>query len=369
LFPSLKLAALASQKIDGNVYQVRLHYFGGLGKEEHLQNQPDLSVVNVIRRFFTAIFINPENAPIDDCVRRARSLYITVRTKTPVKTGPGKSDRSTDAGATMEYEESIIACINFALLENCHGFYINWLATSNEHVSAKRYGHDMAFLTAGLSWQRNSLALFLIRTVNIAVISHHRVMETISHNFNIVLQARTASEEVSARFYQAVGFEEGGSVESTRDLINKVYVGFDEELKMAEQSRTDYIHFIWNEEDIVIFKNVTGRIGKNKSLSRPLNQLFPQLQDPPLGKDEKRSPFKPDFSFPFLFKRNHFMLLATNLECLYLPFHNGADMTNYISPNTAVVGNACTDIEEKNRKKMASAAWLDDRCMDFFVRW
>jgi hypothetical protein len=306
-------------------------------------------------------------------------LYVTVRSKWTSKQPTGKS---TEEGPSSDYPESIVACINFALI-GINGFYINWLATSNEDVSARKYGEDMAFLCKGGSWQRNSFALFLIKAVNLAVISHHHVINAVTRNYNILLQARTSPEEISARFYLAIGFEEGGSVESTRELNNEVYVGFHEQLQKATESHTDYIHFIWNADDIVIFKNVTGKIGRNKSFLRSLNQIFPSLEieDPPevetsskqskkKKKKKKKSPFKADISFPFTYKRNHLMLLATNLEFLYLPFTRDVDMMDCITPNVSVLGNQCTDIQERNRLRMGSeAAWLDDRCMDFFIRW
>jgi hypothetical protein len=145
LFTSLKLEALARQQVDSNVYQVRLRYFGGLGKVERLRNLLDLPVVDVIRHFFTGIFNNPENGPIDDCVCRARSLYVTVRSKFPLKPVPGTTDKPTDKGGdSVPYNESIVACINFALLGD-NGFYINWLATSNEDISPRNMARTLLF--------------------------------------------------------------------------------------------------------------------------------------------------------------------------------------------------------------------------------
>jgi hypothetical protein len=364
LFTSIKLAALAGITIGSKLYQLRVRYFGGIGDTRDPsvgRNSSDLEVVDHIRKFYTAIFSNPEREPVDDCVRRARTLYVTARSIKPVRSLPKRGETKTEEEPV--YEETIVSCINFALLGD-EGFYVNWLATSNEDVSQKKYGDEVFLLCKAESWQRHQLATFLLKAVNVAVITRLRNVDKLSSKYNIVLQARSTPTDHADRFYLAIGFDEGGYMESVQDLATEVFAGFDKLLEQAQQSFRDYIHFIWGCPDIVVFKNSTGKLSKNKSLSRGYANLFPELTEKKDSSDEYL------FQFPFIASRFELMVLATQLEFFYLPFRPGSDMMEFISPLTTGFGRAYTDLTKRDRERFQDKeGWLTDQCIDFLLGW
>jgi hypothetical protein len=365
IFTSKKLAALSQIQIGKETYQLRLRYFGGMGERT---DPSDAAVINNIAQFFKVIFNDPEWKSVNDCVRRARSLFVTARNKNPMKAPPPSSleevGSSTILPSEPVYEETIISCINFALL-NDKGFYVNWLGTSNENITKQKYGDELLLLTkGGSSWQRHHLATFLLKAVNLAVIGRLRNFKKLSSSYNIVLQARATAEENAAKFYLAIGFDEGGYVESVPDLAAEVFEDFDSLLTKAETSNTDYIHFIWGSPDIVMFKNSTGKLSKSRTLSRSYMTLFPELTEV----SDQNDPYH--FIAPFSATRLHLMILSTDLEFFYLPFCHGLDMTDFILPSSTGLGRHYTNLTTRDRSKFVDkGGWLTDQCVDLLLGW
>ena len=372
---SLKFAMLAEQKLPDQSYQFKLRYFAGLGSNVVKdRSQPDqissVLVARGIKRFFTSVFNNPENTPIEDCVARARSLYITVKSHTPAKGGKGtksskvmpletKSAKHDDAVDSPD--ETIIACINFALMEG-KGMYVNWLATSNEIINPRKYGPDLLLLCQNQTWQHRHLALFLLKAAHVSVVLHSRLNNTLTNKFHIVLQARTSPSENSAHFYGKVGFEEGGIVEQESQVDIMVFPGFASILNNAASSTTDYIHFIWDTEDIVIFKNSTGTFGKLRSFSKQVDRSFSSV-DHVGGKHTA-------FSVPFAFVREHLQLLAQQLEFFFLPFQPGVDMDDFIMPTRSYSSRETTSLNERAVESIKKHnGWLTDEAIDLYSRW
>jgi len=260
----------------------------------------------------------------------------------------------------LETDETIIACINFARMED-HGFYVNWLATNNHRIDSKKYGADFGFLCQDGTWQRRGFALFLLRVANLAVISNLRLSGKVTNNYHIVLQARTGGKEVAAKFYSRVGFEEGEVAEQESKLAEQVFPAFADVLQKASNSTSDYIHFIWESDDLSIFKNSTGTFGKIKTFSRRYNKLFEALEV---------QPDQYSFNFPFSAIRNHLMLLASNLDLFFLPFRNDADMHDFIHPSHVYAFADSVVVTNKEKRLVAQdGGWLNDQCIDFFTRW
>ncbi len=385
----LRFATLAQQRLSGGKdgpYQFRVRYFAGVMTAGNLENKnstasrshPDLKVAKFIKNFLTSIFNNPDNAPIDDCTRRARSLYITVRSpsilaknknkinstkgktkKASSKKGNGDDDEG-DNEALDADQESIICCLNFALMGS-RGFFVNWIATSNEEVNPRKYGEPLMTVLTDRSFQNRHLASFLMKLANLCVLLHLRSENTLSPNYHIVLQARTAgNDNKAAKFYHRIGFEEGGQVETRSDLPKEVFPGFEDVLDLADSSHTDYIHFIWDSEDISIFTNKTGTFQKIRSSSSP---HFRPLAD---QGEEARD----NFVFPFSVVRQQIMILAGGLDFFFLPFGKGVSMHDFITPNDVVSAIHTTAIEKKDRDCVSDpSGWLSANCIDFIIRW
>ena len=377
LCTSMRIAALAKQKLKDGRYQFRLRYFSGLrGRDSDRQRleskHPSMKVVKLIKQFYTSIFLNPENEPIETCTRNARSLYITVRSVPPeqkTKSGKtrskaGKKTTATTTTAIPE-EETIIACLNFALMDG-HGFFVNWLATSNETINDKKFGEELVFLCGGegTTWQRRHIGLFLLKAANLAVLSHLQLTERLTPNYNIILQARNDGVENADKFYTGIGFVEGDSIQQISALDTQVFNGFERVLDMGKKSNTDYIHFIWNHDDIVVFTNTTGILGKKeRSFSKLYRKSFQQVADP------RKKLEKNHVVFPFAAIRSHLLLLASNIDLMFLPFRKGVDMNDFIQPSMAVTSAQNVALSIKDIDLYKKGSWLNGRCIDFISRW
>ena len=371
---SYKFASLALHKMQNGLPQLRLRYFAGLGDNDKKdRSKPemiaDIRLAKGIRSFFTQVFNNPENTPIEDCVNHARSLYITAKTFVP---RPGKPknitpDQQASAAEALKQEvppdETIVACLNFACMGN-HGFWVNWLAVSNEVIASRKYGAALNLLTGVHgTWQRRNFAVFLLKVAHLSVLSHLRLMGEYSSSYCIALQARTASSENAPKFYTSVGFEEGDIVETDSQLSASVFEEFPTILRKAEDSPTDYIHFIWESNDICIFKNTTGTFGKSVAFLRRLRKNYLSVK---FGEyDGEKS-----FSFPFAAIREHLMFLATNLELFFLPFRPKTDLNEFITPNQIFHNELTTHLIERDMGYIKDeSGWLNDSLIDFYIRW
>lgn len=373
---SMKFASIAQHKMRKDKhYQFRLRYFGGVGDQgsENLtdRNNPSLEVADVIRKFFTSIFNHPEAENIDLCVRRARSLFITAKTLLKPR-GRGQNldlDREGEqpskvesSGGLIDCEEEIIACINFALLDG-HGFFVNWLGTTNEPVTPKKYGDDLKVLCGPLgNFQHRHFALFLMKAVNFAVMTHLRLKNALSSDYIIVLQARVARNESGPHFYTNIGFEEVGPVENESTLEKETYPGFPKMLEDSKSSATDLMHFIWHADDICVFRNTTGTFGRIQSFSKRFKISYDEI-DFSAQSDE--------FKFPFHIARRNIMLLACNLDFFFLPFDGTIQKEEeYIEPNSSYTDGLTTTITKRERLLIKKKGmWLNDECIDFYIRW
>ena len=374
---SLKFAALATNKVADGSYQLRLRYFAGLGNDDMKdRSSPEQAaavlVAKGIKRFFTSIFNNPENAPIEECVSRSRSLYITVKSS-PHKATPDKSQSSEvppeelvssstmlKPTASSAADETIVACINFSIMDGGHGFFVNWLATSNEEINQRKYGTSLQVVCANGTWQRRHLALFLLKAAHVSVILHLRMAGSLQDQYHIVLQARTSAKEKSAHFYTKVGFEEGGVIDKESELSSAVFSQFPTVLETASKSNTDYMHWIWDTEDICVFKNSSGSFGDLRSFAKRLKSSFPKI----VTSDTL------SVTVPFALSREHYVLLSYQLEFFLLPFQKNADHQGFIMPNRLYDGGHFTLLNDRALKSIRrNAGWLTDEAIDLYIRW
>jgi hypothetical protein len=262
-------------------------------------------------------------------------------------------------------EETIIAAVNFSKLGNS-GFFVNWLATSNEDVHSYKYGDSTSFLCKGKMWQRRGLSLLLLRLANLSVLSHLRQTNAQFENgYNIVLQARASADEPAARFYHSINFDEGGPISSISELDNSVFHGFRTLLEAAEKSTTDYVHFIFDDHDIVVFVNSTGNICKKKTYSSRYAKEYPSAT--PLSK--KTLPY---VRFPFAARRDHLLLLSSGLEFFNLPFNADvqSNLDGFLEASTHVPSGDSVPIYEREVQVMSKdKSYLTDVCIDFLFRW
>jgi hypothetical protein len=374
---SLKFMSLAEQTMPDGSFQFRLRYFAGLGpgslkrdRGDDPSYKGDVLVSKGIRQFLTSVFNNPENAPIEDCVAKARSLYITA--KSCPKAAKGKKKSSLLAALAQaqqedqpqdeaEGEETIIACINFAKIAD-RGMFVNWLATSNETISMRKYGQALSLVCVeGLTWQRRNLALFLLKAAHLSVMMHLRFSNLLRDDYCILLQARTAASEHAARFYVQVGFDEGDIISSRTQLATAAFEDFPKLLDQAADSTSDYIHFIWESDDICLFKNSTGTFGKvrRRWIPQAFNTKFEEVT-----KQHSDSLF----TFPFAFIRQHLLVIASQLDLFFLPFRDDCDLSDFIEPNEAFNHRMATYLNERDVEKVRSG-WITDAGIDFFIRW
>jgi hypothetical protein len=145
------------------------------------------------------------------------------------------------------------------------------------------------------------------------------------------------------------------------ELNEQAFDGFFKVLSDAAVSLTDYIHYIFNGVDIVVYRNTTGKF-KKPNLN--FNKEYESITAKPSSKDAL-------FEFPFSLARSHFMILAQRLEFFFLPFHVNTPMGDHIRKNYAQ--NDTLEFSESDFKRIAkpegSSGWLSDRCVDFMTRW
>ena len=140
---SMRFAAVAEQKMGKTEeYQLSLNYFAGYQEKTKTPYPEDEAVAQCLEDFFVCIFSHPEHENIARSVRRSRSLFITAKSfKDPSKKKKNKKKKlplASDREAEPP-EETVVACLNFALIPG-HGFFVNWLATSDEKIDASKYG-------------------------------------------------------------------------------------------------------------------------------------------------------------------------------------------------------------------------------------
>jgi hypothetical protein len=132
-----------------------------------------------LKQFLQSIFSKEEHQHISESIERAHSLYITAKSIFP-KTGKRKKELEkgddvacdeTEYPTESEHDETIVACLNFALMDKC-GFFINWLAVSKEVISNRKYGVAMEVASVDQLWGRRHFGLFLIRVANLAVLTN-----------------------------------------------------------------------------------------------------------------------------------------------------------------------------------------------------
>ena len=373
ILTSVKLAALAESKITDSMFRLKLRYFSGLplGHKdvEPPRGDPNTKVVQFIKRFFSKKFSNPDNDSIETCVRRARLLYITAAT-----------EKSLDNG---EREETIVAAVNFASM-GPYGMYVNWLATSDEPITQKKYGEKFEIEAGGGSWQHRNFAQFLLKLANLSIVQNMgKFASDLAHGEFIncvVLQARTDSVEKAHKFYRQIGFEECGFYDQDTELSKHVFKDFPDVLKLAEHSNRDFIHFIRDLEknpDLAIFKNTTGLLVKERGRQRQLTERF---------RDVKFLTEPGSFSFPFSSKREHLMLLASGLDFYFLPFQNDEDINEFLQPNNMYSQHSIVTVQRRDRECLinkwlgprysnsslapSNPGWeLTDPTIDFFARW
>jgi hypothetical protein len=198
-----------------------------------------------------------------------------------------------------------------------------------------------------------------MKAAHFAVVMHLRLEKALSPDNCIVLQARVAAKEESAKFYQHIGFEEVGAIDDDPTLRSQIFESFPTLLADAHESKTDCIHFIRNQEDICLFKNDTGSFGRIHSFSRRFGKIS-------FSTDDKYISETTDISFPFAIQRRNLMLLSSNLYFFFLPYRDNAHMDDFIEPNRSI-----TIIAERERAilRKKTPAWLNDECIDFYIRW
>ena len=357
---SPKVGVFAHQKMRDETFQFQLRYFAGVKKGNE---SPDaIKEGDYIKGFFNSIFNEPEREHINQCVDCARSLYITAKTmKYTQKAPPGEPRHFSEV-------ENIICCINFALIGTNRGFFVNWLATSKEYpIRTETYGNDFSpILPLDKSWFRKSFATFLMKAVHYAVATHLQLSRQLyASKYNIVLQARVAPEERSGKFYHDINFDEVGFLLSETDLNEYVFPGFFNIMDTAKTSNSDYIHFIWNgeEEDIAVFKNTSGRLGKS---NRPKHRLEKIKSYSPIEKTYKGYCLQ----FPFLIQRKNIFLLATELEFFFLPFKVEAELDAFITASQSYNDGHAVWISETEKAIMAKATgWVNSHSINFYINW
>jgi len=262
-------------------------------------------------------------------------------------------------------EEVIIACVNFAVTEE-RGFFVNWLHTSEEKITHDAYDSEIHILCGGETWQRKHLGLFLIKLVNLAVMTKLQWEGKLNQDYTIMLQAHTSGKQNGPKFYLSLGFVEGDIVDVDSVLERETYPGFSDILERARTSTNDYIHFIFSEE-LTVFKNVTGTFGSNKSYAVQYKNAgkFPELaEDTMVGRDVT------SFHFPFAFKRTWFMILSMDLDFFFLPFTVETEMYDYIQANSVFNDNHKVVVSQRDAALLKDkTGWLEDTTIDFLIRW
>ena len=158
------------------------------------------------------------------------------------------------------------------------------------------------------------------------------------------------------------GFEEGGVIGSKSELATAVFPEFETVLDRAQESTSDYIHFIWDTEDICLFKNTTDTFGSLQSFSKKLNKSFPSIKSD--------SNFEMKFVIPFAAVREHLLLLTCQLDFFLLPFQDGVDLTDFIIPTRFFSGHQQTILNARAIKSVAKDdGWLTDEAIDFLTSW
>jgi hypothetical protein len=296
-------------------------------------------------------------------------LFVTAKIHRPLKDKNKKgcqkdSNFEAISKTLLDGEERIVSCINFALLGD-RGIFVNWLTTSNEKITSALYGKELEFLCDGGTWQRRHLALFLMKTVNLAVITHLRSEKLLNDDeYYILLQARADKDEQGHIFYNQIGFDEFGSIDNAGELEKEAFHGCGQLVTAGEKSDTDFIHFMYGIEELLLFKNSTGTFGKLRSFSeryKEMGNAYPDL---------KTTGTLASFSFPFWFKRILFYILSMSLEIFFLPFREDAEVNGFIEANSLYTDNCTTTIEERDIELLKdNKGWLNDPHLDFMTRW
>ena len=347
---------------DRETYRLNVRYFGGLqGKRERISHAT--KVASFLKSYFSVKFSNPDETCIQTCVERARTLYITAFT--------AKEDLE------GKREERIVSAINFASM-GPHGFYVNWLATSDEVITSQTYGLDFETEASGGTWQKRHLAIFLLQITNLAI--GHNIASNVqiknAPNF-IVLQARTDPKEKAQKFYRYIGFDEMGYLDSDSELSLQVFQEFPQLLEESNESTSDFIHFIRDLQttpDLAVFRNSTGLFTPTKSRMK----VNPQYHDVSFVDSPTA------FSFPFSCKREHLMLLSIGLDYFFLPFRMEGDLQKFITPSCSYHHDTTVSIGNFDRgcllgkplfnppmpdERKTPSLWLSDAIIDFFGCW
>jgi hypothetical protein len=360
---SLKLLSLAhSSTNDSNDdYRLQLRYFGGMGsggnenqQQTSHRQRPENQIANRLSQFFSSRFSHREAASIDDCVRKARTLYIVAYTDVFVEVGGNKARR-----------EEYVAAINFAKMGN-HGFWVNWLATSQLPITDEKFGQEFKYTACTNNWQCNHFALFLLLVTNLAVQSRLEMENELTDNYCVALQARTSQDEHAHRFYSKYLFHDNDTCDSAKEQDDNIYPGFSTIMQKHQNSTTDFMHFISNasevQQDLVVFKNDGGVFLQKPKYLLKVDQQFC---------DEDNKGILRRFVFPFSARRHDIMSLGSGLDFYFVPLQATKEPFDFVIPTEDWQPTSVTVINKDEIDQLSEdpTCWVMDATMDLFINW
>lgn len=369
LMPTTSFRAISGARCGehGSLYRLQLrHYcnptYPDTAESEVLREQSAF-VEEVLVSFLHDHFGDSELPSLRENITRSRTLYITAYTDEPPD------------------NECVISLLNYSTL-GAHGFYINWLATSSELITKKKYGVKFSRIEAAptgptMTWQHRHLALFLLQLAKLATtcaLQHEGLYDP--SRYYVVLQASMKRGEIGHTFYTRHNFR--AMVTPTPETMDSaVFQGFKQLLDVQREKdwTLDYIQWHDFSKDMKYMKtllNISGnfdrRRSKNHQRSLVVSPEFKRVQP---GENNA-------ISVPFNIIREHLMVLSSGLEFFYLPFAENVDLKQCMQPSSRIDQNMITSISSKEREIIGTskesagkprAGWFNDECINFVVRW
>lgn len=361
-------------------YRIQLRYFGGLYFGEGSVESTDSFSVNVYKNlvsFFKGKFNREGHNDISECVKRSRTIYITALHEQTSLEGPNTS--------------TTVSALNFAKVGE-KGIFLNYLGTNKDVISREKFGDCFSTFECGgnMFWRNRHFAHFLIVLAKMTMETY--LFQNNLHSPSqcyVILQTRTEEGEGAAKYYDQLGFDDRGHIESISELDRSVFVGFNDIIEAQKDSKSDFAHFLFHDvDDLNIF--IHSGYG---TLLQPIKTFNAQINEWTIRKPQKktkvassyvrlqesdRSRTMEEVEFPFHIRKEDLLTLVSDLEFFYIPFviprnmHQTVALEKYLQPCKEYPEYTSIVLKGKDNewsKIHQMSYWLKDDHIDFFSRW
>jgi hypothetical protein len=321
-------------------------------------------LISFFKEIFTA---TAEHVYIENCVNRSNSLLVAATT-----------DKDPD-------NYFIVSGVNFSFLDS-RGIFINYLATTKATITTTDFKRPFFEIENSevSTWYHRHFSTFLLHTLRVAILAQSLQDDgsfTVS-KCPFILQCRFDPKENADKYYLKIGFRDYSIIDSESELRRELPV-HGPLICQNQRSLTNLASFIY-ETNVQVMVHDSGDVECEKFPRFTLsNSYFPLFTMEQQRVGAQRKTF-----FPFHIRREHLMILVSDLETLYLPFTvdlatltipfptvRYIELDRFLLPNEAFGHDQLVKIDDISRESLIPvpnvprSGWVEGDIIQFMIRW